>query len=53
MLALAAGKSPGEIAAELNLSVKTIATYKGRILNKLALHSTADLVHYVIDHRLS
>jgi DNA-binding NarL/FixJ family response regulator len=53
MLALAAGKSPGEIAAELNLSVKTIATYKGRILNKLALHSTAGLVHYVIDHRLS
>ena len=53
MLALAAGKSPGEIAAELNLSVKTISTYKCRILDKLALHSTADLVRYVIDHRLS
>jgi DNA-binding NarL/FixJ family response regulator len=53
MLALAAGKSPGEIAAELNLSVKTISTYKCRILDKLALHSTAGLVRYVIDHRLS
>ena len=53
MLALAAGKSPGEIAAELNLSVKTISTYKGRVLDKLGLHSTAELVRYVIDHRLS
>ena len=53
MLAFAAGKSPGEIAAELNLSVKTISTYKCRLLDKLGLHSTADLVRYVIDHRLS
>ena len=53
MLAFAAGKSTREIAAELNLSVKTISTYKRRILDKLGLHSTADLVRYVIDHRLS
>jgi DNA-binding NarL/FixJ family response regulator len=53
MLAFAAGKSTREIAAELSLSVKTISTYKRRILDKLGLHSTADLVRYVIDHRLS
>jgi DNA-binding NarL/FixJ family response regulator len=53
MLAFAAGKHPGEMAAELNLSVKTISTYKRRLLDKLELHSIADLVRYVIDHRLS
>jgi len=53
MLALAAGKRIAEIAAELNLSVKTVSTYKRRLLNKLELHSTADLVRYVIGQRLS
>ena len=53
MLALVAGKRPGEIAAELHLSVKTISTYKSRLFNKLGLHSTADLVRYVIGHKLS
>jgi DNA-binding NarL/FixJ family response regulator len=53
LLALAAGRRTGEIAAELNLSGKTISTYKGRVLNKLGLQSTADLVRYVIDHKLS
>jgi two-component system, NarL family, invasion response regulator UvrY len=52
MLAFAAGKRTGEIAAELKLSNKTISTYKRRILDKLALGSTADLVRYVIDHEL-
>jgi len=53
MLAFAAGKRASEIAGELNLSVKTISTYKRRLLDKLELHSTADLVRYVIDNRLS
>jgi DNA-binding NarL/FixJ family response regulator len=53
LLALAAGKRSGEIAAELNLSGKTVSTYKRRILNKLHLRSTSDLVHYVIDNQLS
>lgn len=53
LLAFAAGKRTGEIAAELSLSSKTVSTYKRRILDKLNLKSTADLVHYVIDHRLS
>jgi two-component system, NarL family, invasion response regulator UvrY len=53
LLAVAAGKRTGEIGAELNLSGKTISTYKRRVLNKLGLQSTADLVRYVIDHKLS
>jgi two-component system invasion response regulator UvrY len=53
LLAIAAGQSIGEIAANLNLSIKTVSTYKRRLLNKLELHSTADLVRYVIDHDLS
>jgi DNA-binding NarL/FixJ family response regulator len=53
MLAFAAGKRTGEIAAELNLSAKTVSTYKRRLLDKLGLRSTADLVRYAIDQRLS
>jgi len=53
LLALAEGKRIGETAAALKLSAKTVSTYKRRILNKLALQSTADLVRYVIDHKLS
>jgi two-component system, NarL family, invasion response regulator UvrY len=53
LLALAAGRRTGEIATELNLSGKTVSTYKRRILDKLGLKSTADLVRYVIDHKLS
>jgi len=52
MLAFVAGKSPREMAAEFNLSVKTISTFKRRLLNKLGLRSIADLVRYAIDHNL-
>lgn len=37
----------------MSLNVKTVSTYKRRILNKLHLKSTAGMVHYVIDRRLS
>jgi two-component system, NarL family, invasion response regulator UvrY len=50
---LAAGKRTSEVAAELNLSAKTVSTYKRRVLNKLGIGSTADLVRYVIDNHLS
>jgi DNA-binding NarL/FixJ family response regulator len=53
LLALAEGRRIGEVAADLKLSPKTVSTYKRRILDKLALQSTADLVRYVIDHKLS
>jgi two-component system invasion response regulator UvrY len=53
MLGYVAGKRPGELAADLNLSVKTISTYKRRLLAKLGLDSTADLVRYAIEHHLN
>jgi DNA-binding NarL/FixJ family response regulator len=53
MLAFAEGKRMGAIAADLNLSVKTVSTYKRRLLDKLELHTTADLVRYVLDRRLA
>lgn len=52
LLALAAGQRPGEIAADWNMSSKTISTYKRRALDKLGLKTTADAVRYVIEHKL-
>ena len=45
---LAAGKSVSEIAVELFLSVKTISTYRTRVLEKMGMHSNADLTYYAI-----
>ena len=53
LLALAAGRRTGEAASDLYLSAKTVSTYKRRILNKLGLESTAALVRYAIDNKLS
>ncbi len=53
LLAFVAGKRPGQIATDLGLSIKTVSTYKRRLLDKLGLRSIADLVRYAIDHRLS
>jgi DNA-binding NarL/FixJ family response regulator len=53
LLALASGRGTGAIAAEFHLSAKTVSTYKRRLLDKLRLQSTADLVRYVIEQRLS
>jgi DNA-binding NarL/FixJ family response regulator len=46
------GKKVGDIADELCLSVKTVSTYKARILNKMEMKSTAEMVKYAIDHEL-
>lgn len=49
---LAEGKSNKEIAACLVLSVKTIETYRSRIMWKLDLHSIAHLVRYAVQNKL-
>jgi two-component system response regulator EvgA len=41
-----------QIATEFHVSAKTIGTYKRRILDKLGLESTADLVRFAIHHHL-
>jgi len=40
------------IATKLSLSVKTISTYRSRILDKMKLKNNAELTHYAIDNRL-
>ncbi len=43
---LARGRSVGEIAIDLFLSPKTVSTYRRRILEKLGLETTAQIIHY-------
>lgn len=49
---LASGKTVGEIAEKLSLSVKTISTYRSRILEKMRMRTNAELIHYTLQHRL-
>ena len=49
---LAAGLKPTEIAALLRLSIKTVSTYRARILQKTGFRSNADIVGYAIRTRL-
>lgn len=49
---IASGKTSGEIAEELFLSVKTVSTYRARILEKLRLKNTAELINYAIQNQL-
>lgn len=50
---IGAGRTGGEIAAELALSAKTVSTYRTRILRKLGLRTTADLIRYALQHQLT
>jgi two-component system invasion response regulator UvrY len=52
MNALALGKSVKEISFELALSVKTVSTYRTRLLRKLKLTTTAELIRYAIHEGL-
>lgn len=49
---LAAGKTTTEIANELSLSVKTVSTYRTRLLEKLNVRTTADLIRYALAQKL-
>jgi two-component system invasion response regulator UvrY len=49
---IASGKTVGEIAESLNLSDKTISTYRRRILDKMQLSTNAELTHYAIKNNL-
>lgn len=52
MLMLASGKSMQEIAKELFLSVKTVSTYKTRILKKMKMKNTFEIIYYAIKNKL-
>jgi two-component system, NarL family, response regulator NreC len=47
---IADGKITKEVATVLGISVKTAETYRSRIMEKLDLHITADLVRYAVRH---
>jgi DNA-binding NarL/FixJ family response regulator len=49
---LVEGLGPTEIGEKLHLSVKTVSTHKTRILDKLGVGSTAELVRYALDNKL-
>jgi two-component system invasion response regulator UvrY len=52
MRLLVEGLGPTEIAERLHLSVKTVSTHKTRLLEKLNLGSTAELVRYAMENKL-
>jgi DNA-binding NarL/FixJ family response regulator len=52
LTSLATGMSSKEIAGNLSLSPKTVATYRSRILQKLDLETTAELIRYAVEREL-
>ncbi|MCK4597208.1 response regulator transcription factor, partial [bacterium] len=49
---IASGKRVKDIGEELCLSVKTISTYRSRILAKMKMKNNAELTYYAIKHEL-
>ena len=49
---IASGQTVGEIAGRLSLSVKTVSTYRTRILEKMRLKNNAELMQYVLTNHL-
>jgi two-component system invasion response regulator UvrY len=49
---IGSGKTVSEIAAACSLSVKTVSTYRSRLLDKLEMHSNAELMRYAIENGL-
>jgi two-component system invasion response regulator UvrY len=51
-LKLARGETAGDIAQALSLSVKTVSTYRTRLLEKMGLSTNSDLTYYALKNRL-
>ena len=49
---IASGQPVGQIARELSLSVKTISTYRARVLEKMDMKNNAELTHYALQKNL-
>jgi DNA-binding NarL/FixJ family response regulator len=52
MIMLADGKSPTSISDGLNISIKTVSTYRSRIIEKMDFDSNADITHYCLKNKL-
>jgi DNA-binding NarL/FixJ family response regulator len=49
---IASAKSVSDIASELGLSVKTVSTYRARVLEKMGMSSNAELMQYAMRNKL-
>lgn len=52
LTALGQGESAKEVAARLGIAVTSVGTYRLRVMEKLDLRTNADLVRYVVEHRI-
>ena len=52
LLMIASGKTVSDIAGEMCLSVKTVSTYRSRIIDKMKLKNNAELTTYAIRNKL-
>jgi len=52
MVMICAGKILKEIAQKLDLSIKTVSTYRSRILKKMKMENNAELIRYAIKNQL-
>ncbi|MBC8165437.1 MAG: response regulator transcription factor [Bryobacteraceae bacterium] len=52
MCLLASGKTVKEVGADLSLSVKTVSTYRSRILEKMSLENNSQIMRYAVRHGL-
>lgn len=52
MCMIASGKAIKAIARELFLSVRTVSTYRSRVLEKMKMKTNAELIRYALDHKL-
>jgi two-component system, NarL family, invasion response regulator UvrY len=50
---IGSGKTVSEIATELVLSVKTVSTYRARVLEKMKMRTNAELTHYAVRQGLA
>jgi DNA-binding NarL/FixJ family response regulator len=53
MRGIASGKSVSEVAEQLHLSVKTVSTYRTRLLEKMGMSTNAELTRYAIENGLA
>lgn len=52
LMRLAGGRTVTDIAGEMSLSVKTVSTYRARMLEKLGVSSNAEATRYALEHQL-
>lgn len=48
---IGAGLAVSQIAVQISLGVKTVSTYRRRVLDKMGMHNNAQLTHYAVKHQ--